>query len=126
MERRKYDTEEQRDGMVPELRVVSRQMYLAKREAQKLAELKQELEDEERLFAVSYTCQSMQILKAACRVSSNPLHCFFRHSGATTMLAQRSASAQRVQCCMPMLCRGIVLPHVMTLWLIQGWNITRS
>ncbi|KAK9798519.1 hypothetical protein WJX73_006705 [Symbiochloris irregularis] len=50
MEKRKYETEEQRDGMVPELRVVSRQMYLAKREAQKLADLKQELEDEEALF----------------------------------------------------------------------------
>lgn len=55
MERRKYETEEQRDGMVPELRDVSRQMYLQKREAQKLAELEQELRDEELLFAVRPT-----------------------------------------------------------------------
>ena len=37
---------------MPELRDVSRQMYLQKREAQKLAELEQELRDEEMLFAV--------------------------------------------------------------------------
>ena len=38
--------------MAPELRVVSRQVYLQKREAQKLAELEQELRDEELLFGV--------------------------------------------------------------------------
>lgn len=53
MERRRYDTEEQREAMMPELRDVSRQMYLQKREAQKLVELEQELRDEELLFAVS-------------------------------------------------------------------------
>ena len=56
MERRKYETEEQRDGMVPELREVSRRMYLQKREGQKLAELEQELRDEELLFAVRLMC----------------------------------------------------------------------
>ena len=52
MERRKYETEEEKVALVPELRGVSRQEYLKKREAQKLAEMKDALEDEERLFAV--------------------------------------------------------------------------
>ena len=52
MERRRYDTEEQRESMVPTLRDVSRQEYLKKREASKLAELEDALRDEEALFAV--------------------------------------------------------------------------
>ena len=52
MERRKYDTEAERDTLVPVLRDVSRQEYLKKREEGKLEELRQALEDEEALFAV--------------------------------------------------------------------------
>lgn len=52
MERRKYETEEEKVALIPELRGVSRQEYLKKREGQKLAEMKDALEDEERLFAV--------------------------------------------------------------------------
>ena len=52
MERRKYDTEAERDMLVPALRDVSRQEYLKKREEGKLEELRQALEDEEALFAV--------------------------------------------------------------------------
>ncbi len=52
MERRKYDTEAERDALVPALRDVSRQEYLKKREEGKLEELRQALEDEEALFAV--------------------------------------------------------------------------
>ena len=52
MERRKYDSEEQKSALVPDLRVYSRQAYLEKREAKKLDELEQALRDEETLFAV--------------------------------------------------------------------------
>ena len=52
MERRKYDNEEQKSALVPDLRVYSRQAYLEKREAKKLDELEQALRDEETLFAV--------------------------------------------------------------------------
>ena len=52
MERRKYDSEEQKNALVPDLRVYSRQAYLEKREAKKLDELEQALRDEETLFAV--------------------------------------------------------------------------
>ena len=52
MERRKYDSEEQKESLVPDLRVISRQEYLGKREAKKLEELEQALRDEETLFAV--------------------------------------------------------------------------
>ncbi|KAK9845793.1 hypothetical protein WJX81_002540 [Elliptochloris bilobata] len=51
MERRKYDTEAEREALVPALRDVSRQEYLKKREEGKLQELRQALEDEEALFA---------------------------------------------------------------------------
>ncbi|CAG9460375.1 unnamed protein product [Pedinophyceae sp. YPF-701] len=50
LERRKYDTEEQRRELVPKLRELSRQDYLKKREAQKLELLRQEIADEEALF----------------------------------------------------------------------------
>jgi len=50
IERRKYDTEEQRKELLPALRDVSRQEYLKKREKQKLDELRDALEDEEFLF----------------------------------------------------------------------------
>lgn len=52
MERRKYETEEEKNALIPELRGISREEYLKKREEQKLAEMKDALEDEERLFAV--------------------------------------------------------------------------
>ena len=52
MERRKFDSEEQKDALIPDLRVYSRQAYLEKREAKKLDELEQALRDEETLFAV--------------------------------------------------------------------------
>jgi len=48
--RRHYETEEERQGLVPTLREVSRQEYLKKREAQKLAELKDQIEDEQYIF----------------------------------------------------------------------------
>ncbi|CAL8468358.1 g7898 [Coccomyxa elongata] len=51
MERRKYETEEEKRTLIPELRGISREEYLKKREEQKLAEMKDALEDEERLFA---------------------------------------------------------------------------
>ena len=52
MERRKaHDAKELRD--------LSRQMYLTKREQQKLDELRDKIEDEERLFAVCAPCQSL-------------------------------------------------------------------
>ena len=53
MERRKYETEEEKRSLIPELRGISREEYLKKREELKLAEMKDALEDEERLFAVS-------------------------------------------------------------------------
>ena len=52
MERRKYETEEERRALIPELRGIAREEYLKKREELKLAEMKDALEDEERLFAV--------------------------------------------------------------------------
>lgn len=54
MERRKYETEEEKNRLIPELRGVSREEYLKKREEKKLQELKDELEDEMLLFGVSY------------------------------------------------------------------------
>ena len=48
--RRKYESEEQREELVPMLREVSRQEYLKKREDAKLEELKDELEDAKYLF----------------------------------------------------------------------------
>lgn len=51
IERRKYGTEEEKDALVPQLRNVSRQEYLKKREEQKLQALEDELIDEENLFA---------------------------------------------------------------------------
>jgi hypothetical protein len=53
IERRKYETEEQKEALIPELRGISRQEYLKKREDKKLQELKDELEDEMLLFGVS-------------------------------------------------------------------------
>lgn len=50
IERRKYESEEQRKDLVPVLRDVSRQEYLKKREVAKLDELRDALEDEEFLF----------------------------------------------------------------------------
>lgn len=76
MERRRYETEEQKQSMVPELRDVSRQMYLEKREAQKLVELEQELRDEEMLFAVGHSpvphliCSICDVLHGICRPRS--------------------------------------------------------
>ncbi len=55
MERRNYETEEEKRTLIPELRGISREEYLKKREEQKLAEMKDALEDEERLFAVGPT-----------------------------------------------------------------------
>jgi hypothetical protein len=70
IERRKYDTEEEKIALIPELRGVSRQEYLKKREEQKLAELKEALEDEERLFEVggraNFGSVVMPVQAAAC------------------------------------------------------------
>ena len=51
LKRRKYGTEEEKEELVPQLREVSRQEYLKKREEQKIAELEDALRDEELLFA---------------------------------------------------------------------------
>lgn len=59
MERRKaHDAKELRD--------LSRQMYLTKREQQKLDELRDKIEDEERLFAV----RALQQHSAGCALVS--------------------------------------------------------
>lgn len=51
IQRRKFETEEEKEALVPQLRNVSRQEYLKKREEQKLQALEDELVDEENLFA---------------------------------------------------------------------------
>ena len=57
LHRRKYETEEEKEQLVPQLREVSRQEYLKKREEQQVAELEDALRDEELLFAcVSPLC----------------------------------------------------------------------
>lgn len=53
MERRKFETEEDKEQKLPGIRDYSRQAYLKKREEQKLDELKDAIEDEKALFAVS-------------------------------------------------------------------------
>jgi pre-mRNA-splicing factor ATP-dependent RNA helicase DHX16 len=45
-----HKTAEERDALMPDLRKVSREEYLKKREAQKLDELKDMIEDEKFLF----------------------------------------------------------------------------
>ena len=52
MERRKYETEEEKQAKLPGIRDYSRQAYLQKREAQKLDELRDAIEDEKALFGV--------------------------------------------------------------------------
>lgn len=47
---RRYDSEADKERLVPMLRDVSRQQYLAKREEQKLDELRDELQDAKYLF----------------------------------------------------------------------------
>lgn len=49
-ERRRYETEAEKEDLVDRLRVVSRREYLKKREEAKLRELEEELEDEDRMF----------------------------------------------------------------------------
>ncbi|MEW5302705.1 MAG: hypothetical protein WDW36_005459 [Sanguina aurantia] len=49
-DRRRYDSEADKERLVPMLRDVSRQQYLAKREEQKLDELRDELQDAQYLF----------------------------------------------------------------------------
>lgn len=61
--RRKYETEEERDDLLPKLRDFSRQEYLKKREDAKLQELEDAIRDEEMMFGcVTYslgrTCAS--------------------------------------------------------------------
>ena len=48
--RRKYETEEERDDLLPRLRDFSRQEYLKKREDAKLQELEDAIRDEEMMF----------------------------------------------------------------------------
>ncbi|KAK9803173.1 hypothetical protein WJX72_009006 [[Myrmecia] bisecta] len=50
MERRKYNTEEEREALMPMLRDVARQEYLKKREDAKIKELRDFIADEELLF----------------------------------------------------------------------------
>ena len=47
------DEEEKNKGLVPDLRKVSRQEYLKKRELQKLEELKEQIADDEKTYALS-------------------------------------------------------------------------
>mgnify|MGYP000143914789 FL=1 len=49
--RRKYQTLDEREEIVPKLREYSRQEYLAKREDQKIKELRDSIEDEQYLFS---------------------------------------------------------------------------
>ena len=92
IERRKYETEEEKEALIPELRGVSRQEYLKKREEQKLAELKEALEDEERLFEVggaslgsSIACLAHCMRKVGrrcpCTLQSPGLHSISGHRG---------------------------------------------
>ena len=53
MERRQYSTEEEKLAKLPGIRDYSRQAYLKKREEQKLEEMRDAIEDERALFAVS-------------------------------------------------------------------------
>ena len=53
IERRKYETEEEKQAKLPGIRDYSRQAYLQKREAQKLDELRDAIEDEKALFGVN-------------------------------------------------------------------------
>ena len=48
--RRRYETEEERESLVPKLRGMSRQEYLKKREDAKLQEMEDAIRDEELLF----------------------------------------------------------------------------
>jgi len=57
MERRRYETEEEKQAKLPGIRDYSRQAYLQKREGQKLEELRDAIEDEKALFGVTpYPC----------------------------------------------------------------------
>ncbi|KAG2496372.1 hypothetical protein HYH03_005601 [Edaphochlamys debaryana] len=49
--RKRYEAEEEREGLMPTLREVSRQEYLRKREDKKIQELEDELEDAKYLFS---------------------------------------------------------------------------
>lgn len=64
-----------------ELRDLSRQMYLTKREQQKLDELRDKIEDEERMFAVRFqqiatsaylACGAKTISDAMCQCLGGP------------------------------------------------------
>lgn len=48
--RRKYETEEEKEGLLPKLRDFSRQEYLRKREDAKLQEMEDAIRDEEMMF----------------------------------------------------------------------------
>lgn len=49
--RRKYETEEEKQGLLPKLRDYSRQQYLSKREDVKLQEMEDAIRDEEMMFS---------------------------------------------------------------------------
>lgn len=51
--RRKYETEEEKEGLLPKLRDFSRQEYLKKREDAKLQEMEDAIRDEEMMFGCS-------------------------------------------------------------------------
>lgn len=54
--RRKYDTEAEKDALVPRLRKIAREEYLAKREEAKLDELRDSLREEKELFRSASGC----------------------------------------------------------------------
>lgn len=51
--RRKYETEEEKQGLLPRLRDFSRQEYLKKREDAKLQEMEDAIRDEEMMFGLA-------------------------------------------------------------------------
>lgn len=61
MERRKYNNEEEKQEKLPGIRDYSRQAYLKKREEKKLDELRDAIEDEKALFAVSRQNSNFEI-----------------------------------------------------------------
>ena len=71
MERRKYETEEEKLEKLPGIRDYSRQAYLKKREEQKLEELRDAIEDEKALFAASFHLS--HLISAPLSVSMPPI-----------------------------------------------------
>ena len=92
IQRRKYETDEEKAALVPQLRNVSRQEYLKKREGQKLQALDDELRDEEYLFACA------PLPPCCCRPCAKkrfPLHQEWHHCGGCR---SRGAGTHQILC----------------------------